>query len=71
MAPRPERSNSPAGDSAAPPAKQYKLLQKRFDTLDQLYAAVQDAQTRGTSYYWDGELVRVEKDLSNDEVGLR
>jgi hypothetical protein len=71
MAPRRSRCNSHAGDSAAPPAKQYKLLNKKFDTLDQLYAAVQDAQTRGTSYYWDSELVRVEKDLSKDEVGQR
>ena len=66
-----ERTVRADEEPAAPPVKKYRLLSKSFDTLDQLYKAVTDAQTRGNKYYWGRELVEVVKDVDNDDVKLK
>ena len=71
MGPRRERTLRAAEEPAAPPAKKYRLLSKNYDSLDQLYQAVKDAQTHGNKFYWHRELVTVVKDVDNDEVKLK
>lgn len=71
MGPRRERTLRAAEEPAAPPAKKYRLLSKSYDTLDQLYKAVTNAQTRGRQYYWNREIVEVVKDVGNDDVKLK